>query len=309
MRIIDLFDQGAAFNPENIAFKDATGQCSFAEAREQSHLIALALYRRDFRTGTHIGVLVPNGNILFCVLLGIFRLGAVCIPINPRLMASRNACFLGKFDCQLLFYHSLYKRTAQKIAKRKSSATSIVCIDERSNFGESLQTWMHHAEPYFPPVEYSCSDTFMVLPAGGSTGPVKGLALSHRSIASFFTRLNVPINNYNNCRHLVIAPMSHWTGIMACLYFSCVGTNIIPTNVDPGGILRAIAGHGITHLFAPSTLLHMMLSHPYVELHDYSSVEHFIVGAPPVSVENLQRAVEIFGPVVTESDFGMDEQV
>ena len=70
--------------------------------------------------------------------------------------------------------------------------------------------------------------------------------------------------------------------------------------VDPGGILQAIQEHKITHLFVPPTLLYMMLAHPDVERHDYSSLQHFFIGAAPTSLDKLKQAIDVFGPVMTE---------
>ena len=64
MRIIDFFDRGANLYPENIAFMDATGQCSYREARRRTHMIASALHRREFGKGAHVGILAPISDIM-----------------------------------------------------------------------------------------------------------------------------------------------------------------------------------------------------------------------------------------------------
>ena len=91
MRIIDFFDKGAALYPENIAFQDASSRYSYRQASQQTHLIASALHGMEFGNGTHIGILAPNSSIAFLALLGVFRVGAVWLPINPRNPVAINA--------------------------------------------------------------------------------------------------------------------------------------------------------------------------------------------------------------------------
>ena len=306
MRIIDFFDKGATLYPENIAFTDANGLYSYREASKQTHAIASVLHSKGFGKGTHIGILAPNSNIAYLIFLGVLRAGAIWLPVNPRNPVAVNSDALHRFDGALLLYHSLYEAEAKKIAARVPSVRMALCIDEKSEDGDSLPEWMSGAEPYFPPVDYSLDDTFSICPTGGTTGPSKGVVVSHRNVATSFANFYAHFHYYDNTRHLAVAPMTHSAGVLGCLHFARGGTNVIMASVDPGGILQAISDQGITHLFVPPTLLYMLLAHPDVERYDYSSLQHFFIGAAPTSFEKLKQAIDVFGPVMTES-YGQTE--
>jgi acyl-CoA synthetase (AMP-forming)/AMP-acid ligase II len=300
MRIIDFFDKGAALYPDNIAFLDETGQISYKEACVQTHMIASALHSKDFGKGAHVGLLAPNCNLAFLALLGVLRAGAIWLPINPRNPVAVNSDLLNRFDGELLLFHSVYEKDVKKIISRSPSLRLAVCIDGKNEFGESLAGWMRDADDYFPPVDHSPEDIYLIFPTGGTTGPSKGVLINHRNIAAMFANFYAHFNYYDNTRHLVVAPMTHSAGMLGCLHFARGGSNIIMATVDPGGILQAIQKQRITHLFVPPTLLYMMLIHPEVTLYDYSSLQHFLIGAGPTSPEKLRVAVEVFGPVMTE---------
>ena len=74
----------------------------------------------------------------------------------------------------------------------------------------------------------------------------------------------------------------------------------------PDLICNAIDKYRVSHLFLPPTVVYMMLALPDVKDRDYSSLQHFLVGAAPTSVEKLKEAVSVFGPVMTEA-FGQSE--
>ena len=183
MRIIDFFDQGAALYPDNIAFEDAAGQCSYREACEQTHAIAAALTGKQFGKGVHIGILAPNTSITYLALLGVFRAGAVWIPINPRNPVATNADFLDRFDGELLLYHSAYEKEAEEIIAQVAAVRLAVCIDGSSQFGASLPEWIGDADCHFAPVQHTLDETLAIFPTGGTTGPSKGVVINHRCIA------------------------------------------------------------------------------------------------------------------------------
>ena len=300
MRIIDFFDKGANLYPGNTAFLDSTGQCSYQEANRQTHLIASALHSRNFCKGTHVGILAPNSNLAFLVLLGVFRAGGIWLPINPRNSIRINADLLDRLDGELLLFHSDYEAEVKNMVSRVPSLALAVCIDGKSEFGESLSEWTRHADPYFPSVEHSLGDTLSIFPTGSATAPSKDVVVTHRNIATVFANFYAHFHYYDDTRHLIVAPMSHSTGVLGCLHFARGGSNIIMDTVDPGGIFRAIQTYHITHLLVPPQLLYMMLAHPEVTLYDYSSLQHFTIGAAQPSFEKLKQAIEVFGPVMTE---------
>jgi acyl-CoA synthetase (AMP-forming)/AMP-acid ligase II len=90
-------------------------------------------------------------------------------------------------------------------------------------------------------------------------------------------------------------------GVLGGMHFARGGTNVMMAAVSPEGILQAIQEHGVTHLFLPPTVLYMMLALDNVGDYDVSTLQHFIVGAAPTSLEKLKEAVKVFGPVMTEA--------
>ena len=51
----------------------------------------------------------------------------------------------------------------------------------------------------------------------------------------------------------------------------------------------------------PPTLIYMLLAHPDVRKHDYSSLEYLVYASAPMSVDKLVEAIEVFGPVLTQT--------
>lgn len=306
MRIIDLFDKGATLYPDNPAFIDDSGHYSYRQAQKTSHQIAAALKSQEFGKSSHIAVLAPNCALAFLTLLGIFRLGAIWLPINPRNPVAVNADLLARFDGELLLFHSAYAKEAKELATQVPALRKVICIDEHADFSESLQEMIFDAPCTFPNVEFSLDDTLGIFSTGGTTGQSKGVIVTHRNLATAYANLYAHFSYYDNTRHLVVAPMTHTSGTLGCAHFARGGTNVIMSSPTPEGIMQMIEKHQITHLFLPPTVLYMMLAHPNVRQYNYSSLQHFFISSAPCSLEKLKEAVQIFGPVMTET-FGQTE--
>ena len=294
MRIIDFFDQGVRYHPDNIAFIDGDERLTYSQADGRSRRIAKALHGRGFGKGTHIGVYSPNANIAFLALLGLMRAEGIWLPINPRNSVETNVDLSTRFDMEVLFYHSAFAEQAREIAAAVPGIKATICLDE-------LDAWLEGYDDNFAGGPGEVDDVLAIFPTGGTTGKSKGVLMNHAAIETWYANYYTHFGYYENSVHLVVAPMTHTAGILGGMHFARGGTNVMMAAVSPEGILQAIQEHKVTHLFLPPTVLYMMLALENVRDYDCSSLQHFIVGAAPTSLEKLKEAVEVFGPVMTEA--------
>jgi acyl-CoA synthetase (AMP-forming)/AMP-acid ligase II len=309
MRIIDYFDNGVKYYPDNIAFTDVDcgdRNMTYAEASLVTHQIASAIHKNGYIKGSHIGILAPNSTIAFLSLLGLLRAEAVWLPINPRNTVSTNIDLLTRFDGELLLYHSSYAGEAAKIIESVPNIREAICIDSTAKIGKSLNEWSVGASASHKIGEVDMNATLAIFPTGGTTGKSKGVVLSHRSIYTMYQNYYAHFDYHDDTCHLVVAPMTHSAGMIGGLHFARGGTNVIMSKAAPDLICNAIEKYRVTHLFLPPTVVYMMLALPDVRSRDYSSLKHFLVGAAPTSVEKLKEAISVFGPVMTEA-FGQSE--
>jgi acyl-CoA synthetase (AMP-forming)/AMP-acid ligase II len=309
MRIIEHFDNACRLYPDNIAVVDVGNDqsgVSYAQALPVSQSVAAAIDNKGYSRGGHVGVLAPNCSIAFLTLLGLFRAQCVWLPINPRNTVAVNADLLGRFDGELLLFHSSFAAEAAQLLELCPGIREIVCIDAECGEGTSLEKWSQGAGMTYQPSDAGLDETFAIFPTGGTTGKSKGVMLTHRNIDAFFKNFYSHFNYHDGSCHLMVAPMTHTAGLTGCLHFARGGTNAIMSSTNPPEIADAIERHSVTHLFLPPTVLYMMLSLPDIRERNYSSLQHFLVGAAPTSLDKLKQALEVFGPVMTEA-FGQSE--
>lgn len=309
MRMIDYFDNGVIYYPNNVAFTDVDcgdASMTYAEAAPVTHRIAGAIRNNGYAKGSHVGILAPNSTIAFLTLLGAFRAECVWLPINPRNTVTTNVDLLTRFEGELLFYHSQFAEEAKQIMEQAPNLREAVCIDGQAVVGKSLDDWRRGCPETHEIGPVDMNDTYAIFPTGGTTGKSKGVVLTHRAIYTMYQNFYAHFDYHDDSCHLVVAPMTHSAGIIGGMHFVRGGTNVVMSKVAPDLIADAIEKYSVTHLFLPPTVLYMMLALPNVRERNYSSLRHFLVGAAPTSLEKLKEAINVFGPVMTEA-FGQSE--
>ena len=309
MRIIDYFDNGVKYYPDNTAFIDIDeggAAMSYAEAQPVTHKIAAAMRANGYEKGCHVGILAPNSTIAFLTLLGMFRAEGVWLPINPRNAVATNVDLLTRFDGELLFYHTEFEAEARQIVESVPGIREAVCINGEGRVGKSLDAWSEGCPQSHEMGPADMDAVLAVFPTGGTTGKSKGVVMNHRNIFTMYQNFYAHFNYHDDTCHLVVAPMTHSAGLIGSAHFARGGCNAIMSKAAPDLICDAIEKYRVTHVFLPPTVVYMMLALPEVRERDYSSLQHLLVGAAPTSLGKLKEALSVFGPVMTEA-FGQSE--
>ncbi len=305
MRLIDFFDRRAAMHPDHPFLIDDLGSTTYGQSQAATHRIANVLIGLGCRPGTKVSVFSPNRARAFECLLGLARAGGAWVPLNANNGLQENCHILRGFDVEILLYHASLKDRVESYLPHVPGLRHAVCID--GDGPDDLAARMHGAAPVCPADLASDPDSVTaVFPTGGTTGLSKGAVWTHRTwqtmIANLLTAFPVqrpPVN-------LVVAPMTHAAGGVAMMLMAVGATFVILPGFSPERVPAAIAQHRVTHLFLPPTAIYMLLAHPDVRQHDYSSLDYLIYAAAPMSVDKLRVAMEVFGPVMAQT-FGQAE--
>jgi acyl-CoA synthetase (AMP-forming)/AMP-acid ligase II len=211
-----------------------------------------------------------------------------------------NAEIADRFGMAVLFYSSVFNDEVRFLAEHLADDATFVCMDDKGSIGQGLSEFCSKGgEPCVTGPE-TADELAALFPTGGTTGKSKAVLMNHAAIETFFANSHAHLTYREGSVHLVVAPMTHSAGLLGCLHFPRGGCNVVVDGVDPLAIMQDIEKHGVTHVFVPPTVLYMMLAHPDVGKFDFSSLQHFMVGAAPTSLEKLKEALDVFGPCMTE---------
>lgn len=302
MSLIDLFDRGVLIASDEPALTDPTDAFTYAEADLWSRRIAAAMHENGVLSGDGAAVLSPNHAKGFLAMLGIWRSGAVWVPLNTRNAPAANAEFVETTRPKILFFHSSQASQVAELRERGDSLTMTVCLDAPTDGAPDLLEWAKGHDPDRPTISRGPDSVAVYMATGGTTGRSKATVLTDRvfdtMVANFIAAIGMP--DGERPVHLLATPMSHASGFCALPLMAAGAHNVFLPDFDIAGLCEAIGSHGVTHLFLPPTVIYMMLAHPEVESFDYSSLRNLIYAAAPMSADKLRRAIELFGPVMTQ---------
>ena len=306
MRIIDYFDRGVRLNPARTCLKDAAVSRSYGEVQLQSYRIGNALIRAGLKPRAKAAVYSPNCAVAFECLLGILRAGGAWVPVNARNAAAENAYILDNCDVEVLFYHSEFERNIELFQKDCPKIKHYICIDREGTSSPALNDWLQGADETDPDVPADMHDEASIFSSGGTTGRPKGVLWTHTVWQTMISNFYASIPCGKNPVHLVIAPMTHAAGGVGIMLMAMGATQVILPGFDAKKVVDAIEREKVTHMFLPPTAIYVLLAHPGLRDHDFSSLEAFIYAAAPMSVDKLKECLDVFGPVMVQT-FGQAE--
>jgi len=306
MGVLGLFDRGAALFPNRTCLIDGPIQRSYAEVKRRTQAIAGALHANGAADGGPAAVFSPNCAALLESMLGIYRAGVVYVPLNARNHIDENIYILNRYRVGTLFYHSSFEPLLPQIRKECPGVRRLICIDRAGKAAPDMESWMAGHESSAPIFHESRDRASGIHSTGGTTGRPKGVLLTplvwDTAAANLFAAMPCPTPPM----YLVAAPITHAAGSVAICLFSQGATIVIHEHFDAAVVLAAIEAHRITHIWLPPTAIYMLLAHPNLKKHDYSSLQCFMYAAAPMSVDKLKQCLDVFGPVMAQS-FGQTE--
>lgn len=301
MQLIEFFDRGVRLNPHGIAFSgpDGSGALTYTEADTLTHRIAAALHRDGLAAQAPVAVLGPNTPALFPCVLGVVRAGCAWVALNAKSTPQDMADLLSLVGARALLVSSELAEAARHIQSTVPTLERVVVMDGRMEGGVSMAEWLapEGSRVALPPLDPEAIAGYFG--TGGTTGRSKAVEVPHRAFETMILAFHAHMPEPDPV-HLVAAPLTHAAGTMVFPVLAQGGTNIIHGGVDPAAVLDSIARNRVTRLFLPPTAIYSLLAHPGVGSRSFSSLRYFLYGAAPMSVEKLQEAMNVFGPVMTQ---------
>lgn len=307
MILIDTIDRGVRIAPGEpcLIRPDGTVDMTHAELHRATHQIAAGLIASGVGPGDRVGVLSPNDPRAFAAVIGVMRAGATWVAVNYMSSEGDTSDFLDLTRCSALIYHETLAEKATAITAKVPSVRTTAVIGRAGPDQLSLDDWLATDSEPVNSIGKS-EDVVMLLGTGGTTGRPKGVPITSRQMVQMCLAFSAHMHEPEPPRFLCATPMTHAAGVMAFPVLAEGGAVVVHQGVAAEEIFDSIERNRVSRTFLPPTALYALLGHPDVRNHDYSSLEHFAVGAAPIAPERLAEAVDVFGPVMAQV-FGQTE--
>ena len=292
MNLAALFFDVARRLPERPAVSDDRHSWTYRELAERVARIAGGLRGQGLAPGDRVLLSLENCGEFFELLLGCWAAGLCAVPANARLHPREVEYIADNAGARLLV-------TTPGLAEALTLLEgSVAALDRVVVTGSADYAALLAGDPLVPEAG-SPTDRAWLFYTSGTTGRPKGAVLTHRNLLFMSQCYYADIDRLDERdTHLLAAPVSHGAGLYALPSILAGGHQIVLPHFDVGGILDIVRRHESVSLFAAPTMLTRLVHAPEVAAAELGNLRTIYYGGGPMYVADLEKALEIFGPLL-----------
>lgn len=293
MLLHDVFEFHARSRPDLLFAVDGARTETYGRALETARRVAGALARSGVGPGDRFGFAGPNSVEHAIVYYAASMVGAVPVPLNPRLAPAEIAFALADSGARALVAD----------AEVAAAIHDTVDLPVRVAVGappEGWVAWDRWIDGDALPTDHprpSPDATLYQMYTSGTTGSPKGVILSHRAVLANCDQVTAGVATGVDVgdRWLIVAPLFHAAAVITA--FNCViggGCLVIHRGFDPVHVVGALQRDRIALTTLVPAMIQACLAVPGVDGHDYPELQSIAYGGSAIAEPVLRRALEVF---------------
>ncbi|NRA69614.1 MAG: acyl-CoA ligase (AMP-forming), exosortase A system-associated [Gammaproteobacteria bacterium] len=298
--------------PHNIALVHKQQQLTYQHLASEVNRVAANLQQLDLNRFDRVATFLPKSIEAVTALFATSAATAVFVPINPVLKPQQVKHILNDCNVKVLITNSARAKQLQDIIEQSDQLIHIIVIDfnekQLVNITKNIHLWsVLPTDELAISVDRTDSDIAAILYTSGSTGPAKGVVLSHRNIICGANSVASYLNNTSDDKILALLPLSFDYGLSQLTTAFSVGAQcVLMDYLLPNDVIKAISQHQITGLAAVPPLWAQLVKLNWPD-EARQSLRYFTNsgGAMPLAVLNKLR--DIFVQAAPYLMYGLTE--
>lgn len=303
MDVRSLMRRSATFHADQVAVIDGDTRFSFGQAWARGLRMANALLGLGLAPGDRVGVLEDNTFESVDLFCGAAAANLVRVPLYPRNSRDAHRHMLDHTGCRAVVVSANHADALAGMLDEVASLEHVVVRDG------GYEAWLDGFAATDPDPAIHQDDWFIIRHTGGTTGPSKGVAYTHKTWLDagrdwFFNF--PPVQKGDVCQHA--GPISHGSGYMFTPMWLMGGVNLLIRAFDPAAVIETMAREKVAYGFVVPTMLNALAREPSARHHDWSHLKVLQVGGAPIADDTALAARAVFGDVLYQG-YGQTEAV
>ncbi|MEB3102582.1 class I adenylate-forming enzyme family protein [Ferviditalea candida] len=284
---------------------------TYEEIWREGQRYAKALIELGVRRREHVAIIMASEPEAIFLMLGVWLIGAVCVPINTMLRDQEVKYLLEQSDSHWLFMHQiasgvLHAKNVAQMLDDLSKVKRVVCIQNSDGpLDDRFLSWASFVDMAKRISDDQLSDCMQqskypsevadIIYTSGSTGLPKGVMMTHDMFlrCAYSSALS---RAFEDGRRIFTAlPLYHVfalvEGLLAVSFVG--GALIVISGFSPLPALQIMERHQANDVLCVPSMLVALVNHPEVGTFDLSSLHALMCAAAPAPVSVWQRAIEV----------------
>ncbi|MCW3990214.1 MAG: AMP-binding protein [Candidatus Bathyarchaeota archaeon] len=304
---------------------------SYGRLWDESLRLAGALRGLGLEKGDRVAMLLPNVPQFIVAYNGILAAGGVTVPINPLNPIEEIAREITETGAEtLIALDRLLDRVPEEPPKNLIVAEAAAYVpwhlrilsrlrgDRRRTEGSmSFEGLLKGPRMNETPLIDPGEDLAAILYTSGTTGPPKGVILTHRNLVANALQSYHWLRGWGYSAKpqpagwpvvVCAVPFFHSYGMTVALnetvQYGC--TLVLVPEPGPDAIMKAIQDHHATHLPTIPRFIQEILDHPDLPGRDLTSLTSIVSGGAPIEPGLVERFEELTGATIYQG-YGLTE--
>jgi long-chain acyl-CoA synthetase len=304
-----LLTNAARRHPERPAISWGDHRLDYASFDRRSDALAAALASLGAAPGDRVAVSMRNRPEMLEAMFATFKAGCCLVPLNSRFTSQEVAYHVDDAGAIAVLTDT---DGAEVVADATDRARVHVVVagdgalPDRAHAHDDVVA-AHDGQVVAAVADRD--DLAWLFYTSGTTGQPKGAMLTHGNLAfvtaSWLADLT-PLTERDVTLHA--APLSHGAGFHALAATARAAHQVIPagTRFEPDAVLGLCASSRVTNTWMVPTQIVMLLDHVGDAAPALSDLRTVVYGGAPFAPADLERALDVFGPVFVQL-FGQGE--
>ena len=296
--------------PDKLAVLDGDRRFTYRELAGRVYRLARYFKKLNMKKGSCVSILEPNSHRFMETYFAAALIGAIVNPLNIRLAAREISFIVNDSESTLLIVNREYRKVILETRELlRNPAMPILWTGEgESAGGTDYEDAIGREDDSPVPMADIDRDTVAHLYyTSGTTGKPKGVMLTHGNVTSHALGTIAELNLSDRDVWIHLAPMFHLADAWATFALTWVGgRHVMVGRFTADLALQLLEREKVTLTNMIPTMLNMLVNHPEVHSHDYSSLRFLLSGGAPIAPELVRRIVEAFGCDYIQT-YGMTE--
>ncbi|MBW1766309.1 MAG: long-chain-fatty-acid--CoA ligase [Deltaproteobacteria bacterium] len=288
---------------------------TYAQYADRVERLSNALENLGVQPEDRVAYLGYNCHRLLECYYGIIKMGGVLLPLNIRLAARDIEYIIRDAEPRIVFVDPDFLSKLDPILENIPSVRHFYLLEpmknapdwvggEYDNLLESSPPAPGHPAGDYPFHEDDMAELFYT---SGTTGPPKGVMLSHRNLYLHALSAMATYPVYETDIYLHLIPLFHVNGWGTPHFLTAKGgTHAILKKFDPTKALELVQNEKVTNFFVVPTMVRAIMELPDLQSFDLSTLKDVLIGGATPPEGMCSGAEELLGCTVHRG-FGMSE--
>ena len=303
MNSFAFLEKSARHRPDGLALLQGEEAITYREFRDRALAVGGNLLALGCVSGDRVAFCLTNSPRIMEVIFGCFAAGLVVVPINARLHAREMAYILENSGAKILIHGSEFQGGIMANGDLFGGLSLRICPDA-VNGALQFDALLDPSKALAAAVDAFPEDLCWLFYTSGTTGKPKGAMWNHRMVRCVIMNYLADLHNIQPGEVVLhCAPMSHGSGIVALPAVARGAVNAITdtASFDVDSLLATVERLQVSHIaFMAPTQIVKTLEDFQPGRYDISSLRAICYGGAPIYVDQLKKAMAVFGPVFVQ---------